>query len=151
MQLTLRSNHAMRLVMYCALNDGQVAPVSEIARACNMSEAHLAKIANLLAAHGFVETVRGRSGGVRLTRSPADLNVGDIVRTTELGRCLVECMNPETNQCPLTKVCRFQTILGRALEAFLNVLDGYTVADLVQERTEMRIALGIEPAETAAE
>lgn len=143
MQLTLRSNHAMRLVMYCAVNDNRVAPVSEIARACNMSEAHLAKIAHLLASHGFVETVRGRSGGVRLARPANELNVGAIVRVTELGRCLVECLDIDTNTCPLTGVCRFRSIVGRALEAFLSVLDGYSVADLVVDREAMRCVLGL--------
>ena len=147
MLLTLRSNHAMRLVMYCALIGDRVAPVSEIAKACNMSEAHLAKIANHLASHGFVETVRGRAGGVRLARSPEGLNVGEIVRVTEIGRCLVECLEPDTNTCPLIDVCRFRTILGRALEAFLGVLEGYTVADLVHDQTGLRQALNLETPE----
>jgi len=143
MQLTIRSNHAMRLMMFCAVNRGRVAPVAEIARACNMSEAHLGKIAHALASHGFVETVRGRHGGVRLARPPAELNVGEIVRATEFGRCLVECLDPETNTCPLVEACRFRSIIGRALEAFLRVLDGYTLADLVAEPEGMRLAMGL--------
>lgn len=145
MHLTLRSNHAMRLMMYCAVNDRAVAPVSEIARACNMSEAHLSKIAHALAAAGFVETVRGRRGGVRLARPATELNVGEIVRATELGQCLVECLDPETNTCPLIEVCRFRSIIGRALDAFLSVLDGYTLADLVADRGQIRAAMGLEP------
>jgi Rrf2 family nitric oxide-sensitive transcriptional repressor len=144
MHLTLRSNHAMRLMMYCALNDGRLAPVSEIARACNMSESHLGKIANTLASFGFVETVRGRGGGVRLARPPAEINVGAIVRRTEIGGCFVECLQPETNTCPLTPACRFRTIIGRAHEAFLSVLDGYTLADLVAEPDPLRALMGIE-------
>ncbi len=145
MQLTLRSNHAMRLMMFCAVAGQKVTPVSEIARACNMSEAHLGKIANHLAAHGFIETVRGRRGGVRLARPASELNVGAIVRATELGRCLVECLEPESNTCPLIEVCRFRTIIGRALEAFLSVLDGYTLADLVAEKEQLRAAMGLAP------
>ena len=143
MHLTLRSNHAMRLMMYCAVNEGRASPVAEIARACNMSEAHLSKIAAGLAAHGFVETVRGRRGGVRLARPAAELNVGRIVRATELGKCLVECLEPDTNTCPLIAACRFRSIVGRALEAFLSVLDGYTLADLVAEREQLREAMGL--------
>ena len=101
MHLTVRSNHAMRLMMYCAMKQGRIAPVSEIARACNMSEAHLAKIANHLAGAGFVETLRGRGGGVRLTRAPADISVGAVVRSTEMSACLIECLDLETNTCPL--------------------------------------------------
>jgi Rrf2 family nitric oxide-sensitive transcriptional repressor len=144
MHLTIRSNHAMRLLMYCALNENRIAPVAEIARACNMSEAHLGKIANTLAGLGFVETIRGRGGGVRLARPPHEVLVGAVVRRTEMGPCLTECLDPETNTCPLTEACRFRTVLGRALEAFLNVLDGYTLADLVSPGDDLRRAMGLE-------
>ena len=144
MHLTVRSNHAMRLMMFCALNPSRTTPIAEIARACNMSEAHLGKIAHALSAHGFVETVRGRRGGVRLGRSPRDINVGDIVRQTEFGSCLVECLNPASNTCPLVSACRFRSILGQALDAFLRVLDGYTLADLVADPLPLRELMGID-------
>ena len=150
MQLTVRSNHAMRLMMYCALVEGRLAPVAEIAQACNMSESHLGKIANALAAGGFVETVRGRGGGVRLARPATEINVGAVVRRTEIGSCFVECLDPASNGCPLVEVCRFRSIIGRALEAFLAVLDGYTLADLVADGGPMRAVLGIEVAPAAA-
>lgn len=150
MHLTIRSNHAMRLLMYCALNHGRVAPVGEIARACNMSEAHLGKIANTLAGLGFVETLRGRGGGVRLARPADQILVGAVVRKTEMGPCLTECLRPETNTCPLTPACRFRTIIGRAVEAFLNVLDGYTLADLVAGGDDLRRLMGIEPMRLSA-
>lgn len=143
MQLTLRSNHAVRLMMFCAVNAGRVAPVSEIARACNMSEAHLGKIANALANEGFVQTVRGRRGGVRLARDPESVCVGDIIRATEGGQCFVECQEPRTNTCPLVAVCKFRGVIGRAFEAFLAVLDGYTLADLVADPGPMRAAMGL--------
>lgn len=149
MQLTLRSNHAMRLMMFCAVNEPRVAPVAEIARACNMSEAHLGKIAHALASHGFVETVRGRRGGVRLARPAEDLNLGEIVRATEFGQCLVECLEPETNTCPLIGVCRFRGIVREALEAFLGVLDRYSLADLVAEPEPLRAAMGLDSAAAA--
>ena len=144
MQLTARSNYAMRLLMYCALRPGAVTPIAEIARACNMSEAHLGKIANDLSHHGYVETVRGRAGGVRLARSAGQVNLGEVVRATELQRCLVECLDRDTNSCPLIEACRLRSILARALDAFLSVLDGYTLADLVVERAALAEALGLE-------
>ena len=147
MQLTVRSNHAMRLLMFCALAEGRVTPVAEIARACNMSEAHLAKIAQRLAAIGVVETLRGRAGGVRLARPARRINVGEVVRATEFGACLVECLSPESNTCPLVSACRFRGIVGRALEAFLAVLDGYTLADLVAEGDELAALMGLREAE----
>ncbi|MGF1445455.1 MAG: RrF2 family transcriptional regulator [Pikeienuella sp.] len=150
MQLTARSNYAMRLLMYCALVPERVTPVGEIARAGNMSETHLAKIANDLARLGYLDSVRGRGGGIRLARPAAEINLGEIVRATELGRCLVECFDPETNTCPLTAACRFRTILGHAFDAFLAVLDGYTLADLVSERQRLADLLGLSTAAVPA-
>lgn len=144
MQLNVRSNHAMRLMMYCALNNDAVTPIVNIARACNMSETHLAKIAHALAARGFVETVRGRHGGVRLAMSADELNVGEIVRSMEFTACLVECLDPAANTCPLIDVCRFRAIIGEALEAFFKVLERYTLADLLSDGGKLRKAMGLE-------
>jgi Rrf2 family protein len=143
MHLTLRTNHAMRLLMYCALNEGRVAPVSEIARSCNMSEAHLAKIANALADHGFVETLRGRGGGVRLGRPAAAMTVGDVVRVTEVGACLIECLDIERNTCPLIGSCRLRAVLQDAYAAFLAVLDRTTLADLLEDADGLAAAMGL--------
>lgn len=150
MHLTVRSNHAMRLMMYCAMKHRRIAPVSEIARACNMSEAHLAKIANRLAAAGFVETVRGRGGGVRLARAPGDISVGAVVRSTEMSACLIECLDLETNTCPLVSACKFRGLMQRALKAFLAVLDDCTLADLVDDGDDLRALMGLAPAGGAA-
>lgn len=145
-QLTIRSNHAMRLMMFCALNAGKVTPVSEVARACNMKPAHLAKIANALSGDGFIETVRGRHGGVRLTRPAAEIRVGAIVASTEVGAGFVECFDPATNTCPLIGACRFRTALDRALGAFIAALNDYTLADLVSDRDDLRRAMGLDQA-----
>jgi len=144
MHLTARSNYAMRLLMYCALAPGRVTPVAEIARAGHMSETHLAKIANDLAAAGYVETVRGRRGGVRLAMTPSEINVGEIFRLTEAGGCLVECLDEVRNTCPLVTACRFREIVLRAYGAFLAVLDGYTLADLVGEHDVLAGLLGLD-------
>lgn len=150
-QLTLRSNHAMRLMMFCALTGGKPTPVARIAKACNMNEKHLAKIANALAADGFLETIRGRRGGVRLARPAQEINVGDVVASTEIGCNFVECLDRASNTCPLIDACRFRSIIGRALEAFLGVLNGYTLADLVTGRPELRATMGLGELELAAD
>ncbi|MFT6772837.1 MAG: Rrf2 family nitric oxide-sensitive transcriptional repressor [Paracoccaceae bacterium] len=143
MHLTVRSNHAMRLMMYCALNDGRIAPVAEIARACNMSEAHLAKIANRLAAGGFVETLRGRGGGVRLARKADAISVGAVVRATETGAILLECFDLTTNTCPLVSACKFRGLVRTALDAFLAVLDRATLADMIEGGHDMSALMGL--------
>ena len=144
MHLTIRSNHAMRLLMYCGLNHGRVTPAAEIARACNSSEAHLGKIANWLAQRGYVETVRGRGGGVRLTRAPSDISVGEIVRGAETGSCVVECHDADTNTCPLREACALRGVLHEAMTAFLAVLDRYTLADLLAEPEPLRRLMGLD-------
>jgi Rrf2 family nitric oxide-sensitive transcriptional repressor len=150
MHLTLRTNHAMRLLMYAALNEGRVAPVSEIARACNMSEAHLAKIANTLADHGFVETLRGRGGGVRLGRPASEISVGAVTRVTETGACLVECLDARRNTCPLVAACRLRSVFVEAHAAFLAVLDRTSLADLLCDAGGLAAAMGLSPGAEAA-
>ena len=98
-----------------------------------MSEDHLAKVVGRLASLGYVDTQRGRSGGVRLARDPADIRIGDVVRECEDNLCLVECFDPDTNQCPIAPACKLAGALDRALQAFLQVLDGVTLADLSRE------------------
>jgi Rrf2 family nitric oxide-sensitive transcriptional repressor len=100
------------------------------------------KIVHELGKAGYVETVRGRGGGFRLARDPADITVGEIVRLTEAPIELVECFNAETNSCPLIGICRLSTALDTALDAFLQVLDGVTVAELAGNRAELVDRLG---------
>jgi Rrf2 family nitric oxide-sensitive transcriptional repressor len=141
MHLTVRSNHAMRLMMYCALSERRVTPVCEIARACDISEAHLAKIANRLACHGFVETVRGRGGGVRIARSPDRIKVGDVVRATETDD--FQSDGDPARVSPLAAACRFPGLVEQALAAFMAVLDSATIADLVVDRDTLRKLMGL--------
>jgi Rrf2 family nitric oxide-sensitive transcriptional repressor len=145
MQLTLRSNHAMRLLMFCAMDTGRPIPVSRIARACNVSEAHLAKIAHHLSTLGFVQTLRGRGGGVRLAKAAAEINLGAVIRATETGPLLTQCGGVGPDACPLNPACRFRSILEKALAAFLAVLDEFSLADLVDENPALRRAAGLAP------
>jgi Rrf2 family nitric oxide-sensitive transcriptional repressor len=131
MQLTHFSNYAMRTLMYCALRRGGLCRVREIAEAYGVSEHHLMKVVQVLGHIGVVETVRGRGGGIRLAREPHEIVVGEVVRATEGKMQLVECFDDATSTCPLTHACRFRRALERALEAFMLVLDGYTLADMV--------------------
>lgn len=146
MRVTLHTNYAMRLLMYCALRAGQIVTIAEIAKAYGISENHLTKIAQSLSRAGIVETIRGRAGGVLLKRDPEDVNVGAIVRLTEDNLDLVECFSMETNTCPLAPQCRFRNVLAEALQAFLAVLDRFTLADLVRDGDALRPLIGLEPA-----
>lgn len=135
MQLTLRTHHAMRLLMFCAVNGPTAAPVSRIASRCGMSEAHLAKIAHQLSARGLVETVRGRAGGVRLSRDSARISVGEVIRATEC--CLQLHHFDAAVSGERDDAARLRGAFGEAFGAFMQVLDRYTIADLVAEEPDL--------------
>jgi Rrf2 family nitric oxide-sensitive transcriptional repressor len=141
MQINQFTNYALRILMYCALREGTVARTSEIAQAYGISENHLTKVAQQLAANGYLRTLRGRGGGLQLARPAHEIVVGEVVRHTEGTLKLVECFDPATNSCPLAPACRLNRALRRALDAFFLVLDGYTLADLVSSPAELRALL----------
>jgi Rrf2 family nitric oxide-sensitive transcriptional repressor len=146
MRLTTKTNLAMRVLMACAVNRGQVLRKHDLAQAVNASEAHLAVVINQLGRLGFLTTVRGRNGGLKLRLAPEDISVGKVFRLFEGGMPLAECFDRETNTCPLSSCCRLSGSIGRALEAFFATLDGVTLADLVEENAGLARILQIEPA-----
>ncbi len=130
MRLTRHTDNALRALIYIALHDEAPSRITDIARRMGMSEDHAAKVIARLAELGFVNTLRGRSGGVRLARPAPEINVGQVVRATEDNLDLVECFDPVTNRCPIAPMCALAPALDEALTAFFAVLDRYTLADL---------------------
>jgi Rrf2 family nitric oxide-sensitive transcriptional repressor len=132
MRLTRHTDNALRALIYLGVHqDDAPCRITDIARRMGMSEDHLAKVVARLAQLGYVETLRGREGGVRLALPPAKIVVGEVVRGTEDNLNLVECFDPSTNQCPIAPACSLAPALDEALQAFFKVLDAYTLADLV--------------------
>lgn len=131
MRLTTRTNLAARVLMTCAVNGGLTVRTAEIAERCNASLNHLLQVVNLLQVHGFVETLRGRSGGLRLAAHPDQISIGAVFRVFESGVPFAECFDPDSNTCPLVSTCRLRGFIGRAVEAFYRELDSVTLADLV--------------------
>ena len=117
--------------MYCALSPDDLVLVDDIASSHKISRSHLLKATRHLGSLGYLKNTRGRSGGIQLGRPASEITVGEIVRHTEGNFELVECFNAETNTCPLIGVCVLSETFSLALDAFLKVLDGVTVADLV--------------------
>jgi len=138
MRLTRFTDNALRCLTFLALREGESVTVTEIAARMRMSEDHLFKVISGLAEAGYVETQRGRGGGVRLKRASEDISVGKVVRTTEESFALVECFDRATNTCPIAPACVLASTLDRALNAFLEVLDGVTLADLVRRPRKLR-------------
>lgn len=132
MRLTHWTDYTLRVLMYCAsrqLRD-QLVTITEIADQHAISRSHLTKIVQQLGAQGLLETTRGRGGGMRLSRPAAEINVGAVVRQTETDFAMVECFDPAANQCCLSQNCKLKSVLHRATNSYLAVLDGVTLADL---------------------
>lgn len=130
MQITQFTDYSLRLLIYLArLPDPGVATVSEVADFHQISRHHLIKIAAMLSAEGYIQSARGKGGGISLAKSPELIGMGELVRKTELNMNLVECFDLPTNQCRLISGCTLKGILYEAQSAFMNVLDQYTLAD----------------------
>jgi len=143
MRLTRQTNYAARILMYCAANEGRLSRIPEIASAYGVSELFLFKILQPLVEARLVETVRGRNGGVRLARPAAEITLFDVVRVTEESFAMAECFEADGADCPLIDSCALNAALRKALGAFFEVLESYTIADLVRNRTDVRLLLGI--------
>lgn len=137
MRLTQWTDYTLRVLMYCAacLERSKPVTITEIAESYGISRSHLTKIVQQLAARGWLETTRGRGGGMRLLVSAKDIGLGDVVRTTETDFAMVECFESALNQCRLTQHCRLKGVLNQATQSYLAVLDGVTLADLVAPMT----------------
>ncbi len=144
MRLTRQTNYAIRILMYCAANQGELSRIPQIAKAYQVSELFLFKILQPLVEHGMVETVRGRNGGVRLGRPASDITLFDVVRATEDSFAMAECFESDATDCPLIDSCALNEALRKALGAFFEVLEGYTIEALVEARPNVRELLGID-------
>lgn len=148
MRLTTRTNLAMRVLMFCAVNPSIIVRKHEIAAACNASENHLAQVVNTLAQQGFIATQRGRSGGLRLARPMDQIAVGEVLRAFEADLPFAECFDLSTNTCPLHEACMFRDALLEALDAFYTALDRKSLADLVEDNDALEQLLALPSAET---
>jgi len=138
MRLTRYTDYALRVLTYLAAQPDRVCSIAEIARAYGISQNHLMKVAHDLGKAGYIEGVRGRTGGIRLGKPPEKINVGAVIRHTEDGFDLVEC-----DACPIAPACELTAVLGEALAAFMTVLDRYTLADLLKRRTKLLRLLAV--------
>jgi Rrf2 family nitric oxide-sensitive transcriptional repressor len=142
MRLNLQSDYALRLLMHLAANDDRLVTIGEVAGRFGISQNHLMNVAHLLGREGFIETVRGRSGGLRLAQDAGEIGVGDVVRRMESDLAIVACFQGGDSACLLARACRLKGALHEALEAFLTVLDRYTIGDLTVKNPKLRALLG---------
>jgi len=134
MRLTTFTDYSLRVLVYAATAPEGRVTIAEVAKAFGISQHHLVKVVHLLGRLGLLENTRGRNGGFKLARAPADINVGAVLRATEGDAVPAECFHADGGSCPITGACRLQKALHEAVEAFHAVLDRYTLADLVANR-----------------
>ncbi|MBI2959565.1 MAG: Rrf2 family transcriptional regulator [Betaproteobacteria bacterium] len=144
MRLTTFSDYSLRVLIYLGVNEGQRSTVEQIARAYGISRNHLMKVVHYLSQAHYIETTRGKGGGMRLGRAPEKINIGALVRATEENHKLVECFDRNASECRIEPACVLRGVLGRALEAFFRALDQYTLADLLASRPRLARLLVLE-------
>ena len=138
MKLTSFTDYSLRVLIYLACEPGRRATIAEIAQAFEVSENHLTKVVHFLGQAGWLATVRGKGGGMQLAREASEIVVGEVVRQTEGADLPAECFARDGgNTCTITRVCRLHGVLQEATDAFHAVLDRYTLADLVHNRTTL--------------
>lgn len=142
MRLTLHTDYALRMLVYLALNEGRPSRVADVAQSYGISRNHLLKVALHLGRLGYLTTLRGRSGGIALARTPENINLGEVVRRMEDDFSLVECMRPAGGACVITPACRLTGVFKQALEAFLSVFDNYSLADIAEDKDALAGLLG---------
>jgi Rrf2 family nitric oxide-sensitive transcriptional repressor len=141
MRLTVYTDYSLRVLMYLAVHAETKPTIAEIASSYGVSRNHLMKVVQQLGRAGYVETVRGKHGGVRLARAPEEIVLGEVVRRAEPDLALAPCFDPAGAPCAITPACMLRGALHQARTAFLDVLDGYRLADLVQNRSALQALL----------
>lgn len=140
MHLTRFTDYSLRVLLYLAVKGEQRSTITEIAERFEISRNHLMKVVQDLSHHGYITSIRGKHGGLLLRREPESIVLGELIRRTEHDLILVECFGDD-NECLITPACRLKQILAEALDAFMAVLDGYTLEDLLGPRRQPLIQL----------
>ena len=136
MKLTHYSDYSLRVLIFLGIRTERLATISEIAESYGISRNHVVKVVHHLGQLGYVETLRGKRGGLRLAGRPEDINIGKLVRDTEASLQIVECFGDD-KACVLSPVCVLKNVLNEALVAFLATLDRYTLKDLIKPAREL--------------
>ena len=137
MKLTSFTDYSLRVLIYLAAQPGQRATIAQIAAAFDVSENHLVKVVHFLGKQGWLANVRGKGGGLELGEAPEKIVVGRVVRETEGKAVVAECFGESGGDCHIAPNCRLRGVLGEAVAAFYEVLDRYTLADLVNNRHQL--------------
>lgn len=135
MQLTQYTDYSLRVLIYLSQKkQGELATITEIAEFYGISRNHLVKVVHNLATYGFIQTMRGKNGGMCLARPADEIGIGEVVRQTEPNFDIAECFNKENNSCVIAPMCALKSILGDARTSFIQTLDRYTIANALNHQ-----------------
>ncbi|MGL6032214.1 MAG: RrF2 family transcriptional regulator [Kurthia gibsonii] len=142
MRLTLYTDYSLRVLLYLgAKKPDELSTIKDISDAYGVSKNHLMKVTHELGKMGYIETIRGRGGGIRLALQPEEINIGKLVRQTEEDFYLVDCFNPESVGCVISPVCNLKGALNKALHAYIAVLDEYHLSDFLTSKEKLAALL----------
>lgn len=128
MQLSRFTDYSVRVLIYAAMFPDRLVTLHEISDFYDISLAHLRKVVHLLGKLGYLKTFRGKHGGIRLQRDPAEINIGKMVGECEGRGHLIDCVGL---QCVVLPACGLPGVLKRAQQAFYGELEKYTLADVI--------------------
>ena len=143
MKFTYFTDYSLRTLIYLGVQQNMLVTISEVAKSYGISQSHLTKVVHQLANRGYIQTTRGKGGGMRLARLPQLINIGDVVRDMEDNVDLVECFNAKNQSCPLLPACILKSVLAEARKNFFDTLGRYTLADLLTNQSSLRKNLEI--------
>jgi Rrf2 family nitric oxide-sensitive transcriptional repressor len=132
MRLTLYTDYSLRVLIYLANREDENVTITELADFYQISRNHLVKVVHNLGLDGYILTTRGRHGGLKLARPAKEILIGEVVRSTEPDFDLLECFNPATDKCVISRSCSLKSVISNAQAGFLDVLDRYTLADIAK-------------------
>jgi len=136
MRLTLNTDYSLRVLIYLAAHRNKLVTITELSEFYKISRNHLIHVVHELGRSGYILTMRGRHGGIRLALSPEEIIVGEVVRMTEPNLDLLECFDPATDHCVVTNVCSLKAIFINARNHFIEELDKYSLADITKSTTK---------------
>lgn len=149
MRLTLHTDYALRVLMYVGIKGDMLSTIPEVVAHFDISRGHLMKVVHHLGQLGYLETIRGKGGGIRLARKPSQINVGAVVRDMEEELAVLGCLQGGKGYCRIEECCVLRRALRDATNAFLAALDRYTLADLIKPRRSLARLLALDDRETS--
>ncbi|WP_018933883.1 RrF2 family transcriptional regulator [Gracilibacillus lacisalsi] len=142
MRLKKYTDFALRVLIYTGTSERKVS-IKEISETFYISTEHIRKVVHQLSVEGYINTTRGRNGGILLMKDPDEINIGEVIRLMENDFYLVECFDGENNRCAITPACKLRSVVGDAMRAFFEVLNQYTLADLIVNKDDLRTLMDI--------